>query len=152
MIIFTSSNCSRRAMARLYPKVVAFFFLIHEIMSYSQFTSIGKVKEVLFILTGGSVSPSSPNPFSHQGRRGTGLSCSPRSPLFRSPFRPPSDPPPVPLQKGEASGCFAFCSMGETRCCFAFVAWEKGNQRLQKHISTWLPSPLVGEGLGVRGL
>jgi len=97
MIIFTSSNCSRRAMARLYPKVVAFFFLIHEIMSYSQFTSIGKVKEVLFILTGGSVSPSSPNPFSHQGRRGTITSG-------------------IPLPS-----------------------------------SFLLPSPLVGEGLGVRG-
>ena len=30
---FHISNCSRRAIARLYPKVVAFFFLIHEIMS-----------------------------------------------------------------------------------------------------------------------
>jgi hypothetical protein len=105
MIIFTSSNCSRHAMARLYPKVVAFFFLIHEIMLYSQFTSIGKVKEALFILTGGSVSPSSPNPFSHP----------PRSPL------PPSFPPTRGgrtedaslLLHGGGQRMLRFCCMGE---------------------------------------
>jgi len=53
-----------------------------------------------------------------------------------------------------------FCSMGEDRGCFAFVAWEKGNQkliasRLEHHFRYAMAhlehgSP-VGEGLGVRG-
>ena len=124
MIIFTSSNCSRRAMARLYPRIVAFFFLIHEIMFYSQFTSIGKVKEALLILTGGSVSPSSPNPFFQppfplQDTAGELEKPNPPAP-FPTPLVPPY-PPRSPLQEGGGQRMFHFFCTGRTKDASLFL-------------------------------